>query len=323
MIAQQRAASLRGAFNSRPLRAELREPLLRLLTVGTDPSAVRAFYDALTTVVQKAEDLLELVAHSPSSDGSTVNGRQLSIQRDSVRATSTYAYLTGLRLLIGLGVTDESSVKAQLARLQQLEPNYVPKATDLEQLMDHAVQQMAYAVHAKAAVFEEMQPLPDQRLKQLCEFADDALRIKPDDPWNVVVGKARSLRGFGRAEEAVKAYAEYAEMFAATDPTAERYSRTAQSFTRALGHLQTEGGLFIYEVRNGGGRGAGLLDGDIIITYDGRKVVDGVDFQRAVDARPPAPGVVLTFLRLLEDGTFVRGTATLNEASLNFSTKPI
>jgi hypothetical protein len=324
LIAHQRAASLRGAFNSRPLHAELRAPLLRQLEeVGTDPSAARSFCDALTAVTDKSEDLLALVADPASSDNTTINGRHLAIQRDTVRAASSWAYLTGLRLLKSLGVGTDPWVTAQLASLQQLEPQHFPDPAELRSLMDRAVQQAADAVHSKTALLEEARPLPEQDLKRFQEQTDEALRIKPDDPWNVVAGKAKSLRDLGRTEEAVRAYAAYAEMFAATDPTAERFSRTAQSFTQALGQLKVKGGVYIYALENAGGRRAGLLEGDIIITYGDHKVSDMVEFQEAYRERPPAPGLVVTFLRLLADGTFIRATATLTEASLGASLMPI
>ncbi len=38
------------------------------------------------------------------------------------------------------------------------------------------------------------QTLPEQDLKRFREQTDEVLRIKPDDPWNVVAGKAKSLR---------------------------------------------------------------------------------------------------------------------------------
>jgi len=324
MIANQRAASLRGAFNSRPLHAELRAPLLRQLEeVGTDPTAARSFYDALTAVIDKSEDLLALVADPASSDNSTINGCHLAIQRDTVRAASSWAYLTGLRLLRSLGVGTDPWLTAQLASLQQLEPQHFPDPAELRSLMDRAVQRAADTVHTKAALLEEARPLPEQDLKRFREQTDEALRIKPDDPWNVVAGKAKSLRDLGRTEEAVRAYAAYAEMFAATDPTAERFSRTAQFFSRALAQLHVKGGVYIYALENAGGRRAGLLEGDIIITYGNHEVNDAAEFQKAYRERPPGPGLALTFLRLLADGTFIRATATLTEASLGANVMPI
>jgi hypothetical protein len=53
--------------------------------------------------------------------------------------------------------------------------------------MDHAVQQAAGPVHTKAALLQEARPLPEQDLKRFREPTDEALRIKPDDPWNVLV----------------------------------------------------------------------------------------------------------------------------------------
>ena len=92
--------------------------------------------------------------------------------------------------------------------------------------MDHAVQRAADLVHTKAALFQEARPLPEQDLKRFREPTDEALRIKPDDLWKVVAGKAISR--------------------CAIDPTAERFSRTAQFFSRALAQLHVKGGVYIY-----------------------------------------------------------------------------
>jgi hypothetical protein len=80
--------------------------------------------------------------------------------------------------------------------------------------MDHAVQRAADPVHPKAALLQAARSLPEQDLKRFREPTDEALRIKPDDLWKVVAGKAISR--------------------CAIDPTAERFSRTAQFFSRAL-----------------------------------------------------------------------------------------
>jgi hypothetical protein len=42
-------------------------------------------------------------------------------------------------------------------------------------------------------------------------------------------------------------------------------------------------------------------------------VSNAAEFQKAYREQPPAPGLVLTFLRLLADGIFIRAIATLTE----------
>ncbi len=160
-------------------------------------------------------------------------------------------------------------------------------------------------------------------LKRFGEEVDQALRIKPDDPWNVVVGKARSLRDLGRLEDAARAYASYAEMFAGTDPTADRFSRTAQLFTRSLDHLGVKGGVYVYAVRDGGGRRAGLLEGDVIVACGDRPVMDAAEFQHACQMEHTEAGLLLTWLRLLSDGTFARATATVLGSSIGVGVMPI
>jgi hypothetical protein len=76
-------------------------------------------------------------------------------------------------------------------------------------------------------------------------------------------------------------------------------------------------------LEDAGARHAGLIDGDIIVKYGDQKISNAVEFQKAFRERPPSPGLVLTFVRLLGDGSFVQGTATLMEASLGVSVMPI
>jgi hypothetical protein len=44
-------------------------------------------------------------------------------------------------------------------------------------------------------------------------------------------------------------------------------------------------------------------------------VTNAAEFQKAYRERPPATGLVLTFLRLLADGIFIRAIATLTEGA--------
>ena len=324
LIAEQRAASLRGAFNSQPLHTELAEPLLRqMMEVGTDPSAVRSFFDAEVAVAQKSDDLLDLVAHPTSLSDTTLDGRLLTIQRDTIRAWSTVAYLRGLQLLRALGVNSQSSLAPQFPNLHELEPRYLPAPDELEELQKRASQRVADSARAKEAFKRDAESLVENRLKEFRDTADQIVQIKPSDPWNEVVRKATLLRGAGRIDEAVAAYRMYGEMFAASDKTATRYSHTAQSFTRQFQHLNVNGGAYIYAIKNGGNRPDGLMEGDIIVKYDDHDVRGSIDLENAVESRPPAPGTVIVYLRLLDDGSFARGIATLTANTLDFATMPI
>ena len=97
--------------------------------------------------------------------------------------------------------------------------NSVPRRVSIEAFILHP--------NPKAALLEEARPLPEQDLKRFREQTDEGLADQAHDPWNVVAGKAKSLRDLGRTEEAVRAYAAYAEMFAA-DPTAERFCKMSR-----------------------------------------------------------------------------------------------
>ncbi len=48
----------------------------------------------------------------------------------------------------------------------------------------------------------------------------------------------------------------------AIDPTMERFSRTAQFFSRALAQLHVKAGVYIYALENAGGHRVDLFEGD-------------------------------------------------------------
>jgi S1-C subfamily serine protease len=156
------------------------------------------------------------------------------------------------------------------------------------------------------------------------EEVNRQLEIKPTDSWFEVVGKAKTLRDFGRITEAVGAFSRYTDMFSATDPTAKRYSKVAVQFTLQLDALGVKGGMYLYELKKGGAaERAGLQVSDILTSYDGKLTPGNPEFIPALkDAHSDEP-VKVEYLRMDEKGKFHRRTAALPGGSLGAGAMPI
>lgn len=148
--------------------------------------------------------------------------------------------------------------------------------------------------------------------------------IKPTDSWQRVVGIARALRSLGRVPQAAAAFARYGDMFAETEPSAARYSRTAQQFTmqsRSLGHA---GGVYIYSIVEGGaGAAAGLAVGDIIVTYGGHPVPGMPEFLSARWRAPDGARIHVEILRMDDAGVFALQHVELVNGPLGTALMPI
>ena len=138
------------------------------------------------------------------------------------------------------------------------------------------------------------------------------LQIQPTDSWEVVIAKAVTFRQTGHIEEAIGTFAAYGRMFAATDPTAEQYSRIAQKFTRQIALLNVKGGVYIYEVIAGGSaEQEGLEVGDIIIRYHDRPIANMQQFKVAKEAAAQDKSLEVVYLRL-EGKKFRKYTKTVD-----------
>ena len=138
------------------------------------------------------------------------------------------------------------------------------------------------------------------------------LKFEPTDSWNVVIGKAVTLRQLGYTDAAIATFAAYGEMFAATDPTAEGYSQIAQKFTRQLKSLKVKGGVYIYEIVAGGSaEQEGLEVGDIIIRYNDRSIANMQQLKVAKEAAAQDTSLEVVYLRL-EGKKFRKYTKTVD-----------
>ncbi len=328
LILQQAAASLRGALNSRPLKTDIEESLLRdLLGNSFEIEKASSFFDRLIDMQDTAESLLDAVTSTASKDLSdpevlSHHQRRIALEINRFENRTVIAHLSGLLLLNELNI-EPSLVADRLAALTHLNPQQLISNSEIETLLSEQVAVATILLEERAALVEEGQNLLQKALK-VYEELNQLLEIKPTDTWNEVVGKSISLRQLGRTTEAIAAFSKYRDLFATHDPTAALYSRTAQQFTLELETLGVEGGVYIYELADAGGATrAGLKVGDILISYGDRTVRNMEDLVTALRNSSAGELVRVTYLRVQQNGSFARETTKVVGSPLGAGLMPI
>ncbi|HEX2095696.1 MAG TPA: PDZ domain-containing protein [Longimicrobiaceae bacterium] len=315
LMSSQRVVSLRQALNSRPIRVELGTPLINvLIESGTDASGVRFFYDQLVEVQGMSEALLRDLDSAASSanqgaDARAYHARAVDLRVRQLTNQSQIAHLAGLGVLSDLGIPLPPDAGFRLASLSMLTPRRPVDRPTVNRLLHEQMDLLARLVGEKQELLGQAERLLERNISELADMPD--LRVGGDDPWNVVVGKAISLRQLGRTAEAVAAFERYGQLFGSTDPTARRYSATAQQFTLQLPRLGVEGGVYLYELTAADPAARGdLAVGDIVTAWGGRRISNMPDLVAAIQAAP-GDRVRVHYLRLDVNRRFRLRTTTV------------
>ena len=318
LIAQDQVASLRQAFNSRPLRIESGASLIQVLVDGeVNPDKVNAFYRQLAEVQDTSEsliaDLSEIAASkNTKSQEAKHDQRKLALAIAKLRNRSMIAYLNGITALKSLD-SSSSNIQEKITNLEYLEPKHQIEQLKVNNLLKEQLKEAKLLVTAREKLLLESQTA-----------LDNLLTIQDSDTWDVVVGKAIALRKRGQIADSVTAFKRYGEMFSANDPTAELYSRIAQQFTKQAEELNLEGGVYIYEIVSGDTASqVGLAVGDIIIGYGSETIATVDDYTSAVESAPQGESVKITYLRMQEDGQIHQKTVAVPKGSIGAGLMPI
>lgn len=327
LMRQQAIASLRNGFTSRPL-SELRESLMQVLVEGNvSPERVQAFYDSLTEVRDSSDSLfadLSTAAAQTSGDSKVTEHYQKQVKLAVARFVnrSQTAHIFGLMVLDSLKA-DSKTVQERLQLFQHLEPRQLINQDEATLLLAKQVEEAQRLVEERGNLVQEATKLRDSSLEQYAAVQEQ-LTIKVDDPWEKVVGKAVSMRQLGDTTGAVAAFSRYGEMFAATDPTAPQYARIAQQFTLQLKQLDLQGGVYLYQIVEGGaGDRAGLKAGDIVIQYGDKAIANMPDIVMALKEASAKGTIPVSYLRLSNTGVFERQTVTLDAGVIGAGMMPI
>ncbi|MBZ0290934.1 MAG: PDZ domain-containing protein [Anaerolineae bacterium] len=305
-----------------------------------DPFDIQFFYAELNEINIASNymlERLEKLADAADENEAWVNFQQdyLALEVQTLLNRSQIAYVVALRLLADLKDA-YSDMLIPLDMLLFLEPRSLISETDNRQYFDEYLNHSLALATIRAGLVEVGLQFTNADLDAYAAVSAE-LVIHADDPWNIVVAKAISLRQLGRLTESVAAFAQYGEMFSASDPSAEQYAHVAQQFTldvRALGILY--GAVYIYEVKpDTPAAKAGLSAGDIIVEFDGQDLtgsllrdgeeITAIEFmQAAMQAVVAGEEVSIVYLLLNEDGTFTRNAITVvKDTEFGFGLMPI
>lgn len=328
LITLQYITSLRQAFNDLPIRLEFAQPLMKLqMEAGIKHEHTRSFYDELANLQSKYESLFDWLARAANDRedaGETISCHNeiIKLSMDIIRNNSFILCIKGLMALSSLG-TPPSVIDDRLASLTCLEPRKMTDAKEIYENYKSLLSEYEELLRRKAHLTEKLKNLRDKSLDRYGDM-NKQLVINPEDPWNIVVAKAISLRQLGRVAEAAAAFSRYGELFGKSDPTAKAYSETAQRFTVRIKYLGVEGGVYIYNAK-GDGKGAksGLNAGDIVTRYNGQVVSNMFDFINAEKDTPPGTHIRLNYLRLQKGGEFRHETAEADGWPLGIEIMPI
>lgn len=329
LMAETRISSLRHAFNAHPLRGELGGPMVDVLVgADADVGAIRLFYDQLAEVDWASESLFAALAQEAGEEGRDTPAWQEYVRTRTELAVATLrnrserAHLAALRVLDQIGPADE--VAARLAALAHLRPNRVVPPAEADALLAKNVADQEEIVARKTRLKEDGERLLEAGAREI-EEVNTLLEIRDTDTWNEVVGKAVSLRHFGRIAEAMAAFHRYGQLFSPTDATAARYADTAMAFTQQLQELDVEGGVYVFRVGEGSvATAAGVEVGDLIVEYNGRAVPNMPEMVSALAETHAGDYVRATVLRLdRETGRFSRRTVSVEGGALGAGLMPI
>lgn len=317
LLSEAMLGELRESLNTDRLSTDQGATYVQnLVASGADAALARNFYEQLREVDDNTGELLDSLGNlgeePPSQAAWIAYYRDLSdLNWRRLQVNATIAHLNGLLVLDSLGYSPAEADR-QLALLQQLLPGALPPAAEIEAGLAEQLTALEALVAERRELVARGQAL----------LAAD-LTIRPDDSWDQVVAKAISLRKLGDIDGAVSAFARYGELFAASDPTAEQYSRTAQAFTLQSAELDVDSAMYIYNIYpDSNGLRAGLQAGDIVVELNGTAAADPDGFAAAAQALPPSQPVLVTVLRP-EAGGFERLSIEVSAPPIGIDVMPI
>jgi tetratricopeptide (TPR) repeat protein len=315
---QNSAAFLRQAFNSRPLKKDLVNWLyLRNAEIDDLDSYRLKAWDSYQLYVEDSTESLLKLLHESLSDRDFQNPiyleqyqNKITLAACKIENLSAIAYLTGLSILQQLNVKP-TELELTFENLQYLEPREITSQTEIDLLINEKIKIEIELLSARGNLAMQAQTLLDRKFQEYADL-NKLLEIHPTDTQAEVVGKAVSLRQFGRIEEAIEAYSKYGRMFPDAEPPTRQYVATAQAFTRQIAELDVIGGIYIYQVFAGQlVQQAGIIVGDIITHCDRKPITNPNEMAAALTAIADDAKPILTYIRLQPEGYFTRATIAI------------
>jgi len=328
LLSAQRQESLRSILADTPLK--LIEPsLLTELLLDTRVPAATAttFVDALVAIDDRYGQLLDALGEVGEPELCSSSLAQEFQERNSdilvalVETQSEVAFALGQSVLAQTG-QPTANMNARLSSLRILEPRNLPSANQANAAAATAVADYELALATRSDLNTLGVELLDANLECYIAINRD-LSISADDPWNMVVAKAISLRQLGRQDEAIAAFELYRQMFSSSDPTADRYAATAQTFTEEMDSFSVvDGAVYVWAIEPGTQAAGRVEVGDVVIELNNQAVRSVPDFERALAARDGVEALVMLVLRL-DAGRFTLVEFEFEPVTIGISVMPI
>lgn len=315
LIGAEEVNSLRQQLNHYPLVAQPGTVLLQLAGEGVvDATTLRFFYDQLDEVTWATESLFSVLgerAEESDARWQEYYAKSVQVAVALVENRSAFAQVAGLQLVEALATSAPIGTEAPIS-FAHLAAAPLLTTESASRYLTKLANDAARLQRERQALLAEGDRLLEEDLKTY-EALNQELVIQPDDSWERVVVKAISLRQLGRTAEAIAAFADYGNMFAPTDPTAERYAILARHFTMQMATLGVvDGAVYLFAVEEGSQAAeAGLRVEDIIIAVNEQPVRTVPDLQALLEAAPVGEPLTLTLLRLDESALLVHTTVTV------------
>jgi len=308
VLLNQRVSSLRQSINSSPLRTDYGDILGKaVLHTGVDQQEIRSFFDYLKnvddTTTSLLDDMTSMSTQNPD-DQALYKYRKdkVDLHLATLNNRSELAYVHGLIILSDLRDNLPPEYADRIHGLNNLTPKSIIDRKGAVSEEKRLVEEAAYLVREKAKLVKTAQDLTSDKIEEYQQVINQKLTINPNDTYEVVAGKAKSLRQLGRIDDSIGAYKKYGEMFAATDPTASLYAQTGCLFAAQADKLGFDGGAYIFQVKPGSAADiAGIKPGDIIVAYDQNMVSDPDILVKAIKAKSLGTAAQVKILRKNQD----------------------
>ena len=187
---------------------------------------------------------------------------------------------------------------------------------------------LALAAFAALYYFRYLERTPESQKTELSQQSmpvstdpadntSQGLEKKQAPTWQEMLGEARKLRYRGKIKEALAAYSKYEDQFADIYPSTHDYVTEAQVFTQQMDKLGYHGGVYILELSPGGiASKAGLVIGDIIVSYGDRSIVFTDDLYDARVSMASGEPVRLVYLHMDDTAHFLKKEVTIENDML-------
>lgn len=325
LILKANISSLRQSLNSIPLRQEFgRSMVENLVNSGLKESDLIFRYIDELNEVQRAEQVLieSMESLSNSKDTCFAQLDRVSLGWLSLRNKAFFCNLYSLQLITSLQVSNKIEINSRLSYHTYLRPNKLFDASSFTALLYQGTEEMYQLVEKKK---ENITALESCRDRQLEKYKTLVSPITPEDTWENVITKALIFRDLGRYEEAISAFEYYGKTFSATDPTADKYAKTAIAFTKEMHVLKIEGGVYIWKTEQGShAEKANIIVGDIVIAINGTMINKFEDMRKyLLNISPNTPLKLLLLRYNSEAHSFEKITIEVPGKPIGISYMPI